>query len=438
MAEGGFETGYRAWVKKLVPALGFSAATPTFTATYYCTPVLGAKQDRSIAHPEFFPTVIRQNTLLTAQNYEPRARLIGFDVDVHVQNQVFGREVEITDHIEIMPVNPVAVVNRALTRLNLNGDDIVEITPLAGAPKKYFSFHKLAQRMILEQIVDLSGIPSRSILENMAPLAKDVADREAILTLARDCSETSEYKKLVGGVFSLLDALEKFPSVDISLGQLMTIAPIIAARQYSIASDHSKGKHARFEILCGVPVRDGGKHTGLCAGMLDRVLPGDSINIRFIESIAKLPKDSNNVLYIAFGTGVGQTRSALQRRQLAKMSGKNVGSAHLFYGFRHQGKDCLFTDEFEAMKREGVLSTTYVASSDGATFISPIGSINSTVVEFLGKTGEIVFCGPGGSVPGLVEAALKKAGVDTVALRGSGRYHEEYFTADWAAEKLMQ
>ena len=440
LKEGGHEAAFRTWKKNLWSAIGTTTEGRKFQATYRCTPVFAAKPERHIVRPDFFPTVVHQNTLVSAYNYEPRHRLLGFEIDALTQQQVFGREVEITDHVEVLPVNETALVNRALQRLNIDADSIVEVTPLAGAPKSFFAYHKLTHRTILSEIVDLSAIPSRSTLEGLSLLAKDETEAKALEDLANNLQAGSAYEKLTSGIFTLVDALEQFRSVEISLGELMTIAPIIAPRQYSIASDHSKGKHARFDLLVSVPTRTEGdkKHTGLCSGMLDRVQPGDKINIRFVESAVTLARDSSNVLYIALGTGIGSVHAALQHRVYSKAAGKKVGKAHLFYGFRHADKDCLFQDDFQEMKRTGLLTVTNVASHDGPKFVSPLDKIDASVTDFIGQDGEVVYCGLGGSIPGAVEAALKRAGVDVATLRATGRYHEEFFTADVDTENLLK
>jgi sulfite reductase alpha subunit-like flavoprotein len=236
----------------------------------------------------------------------------------------------------------------------------------------------------------------------------------------------------VKGGFNVIDALDKFPSVELTLGQLMTVASIITPRRYSLANDHKTGNHARFEVLCTVRSESG------ASGVLDRAQPGDSLSIRFAECAMKLPKVASNVLYIALGTGVGLVRAQLQRRMLAKAAGRNVGAVHLLYGHHQTGKDCIFMDEFEAMKREGLLATTYAATNDGPAFVSPLTKLSPSLVEFLGKDGEIVYCGYGGAVLPMVEAALKKAGVDTATMRATGRYHEEYFASDKETERLFK
>jgi hydroxylamine reductase len=451
LTNGGHEASFRAWKHALWPALGVDASSVSrnFTATYHCTPVTvtdAPVTERHIVRPDFFQTTVAQQRLLTAPGYEPRQHLLAFDVDAATQVRVFGREVDITDHVEIMPVNGSSLVDRALRRLKLHGEQVVRVAPLAGALRTYFADHSLTIRTILAEIVDLSAIPSRSLLEVMSLLAKDESERASLEELANNLAADTAFETLCSGVFSLVDALELFPSVDMGLDQLLTVAPIIAPRTYSLANHRPAGS-SRFEILFTVPVRTstragGAPHMGLCSGMLDGLAPGAAITLRFVASASRLATMANNVLYVALGSGIGSIRAAMQRRVAHKASSghpESVGMSHVFYAFRHADKDCLFAAEFEAMQHELVLWMTPVATRDGGKiFTSLFDRLDHSVVNFLAEHGEIVYCGPGGTVPSLVEAALKRAGVDVATLRASGRYHEEYFTADSDTENLIK
>lgn len=404
------------------------------------TTCLTAKADLHVGHAGYIPAAVHHNSLMTPAAYEPPTRMLRVTVNCDEQRKVLGRVGKITDHIQIYPKNNASLVQRAAKRIGAALDSVVEIAPLPGAPKNAFDFKKMTIQTLLSEIIDLSGVPSRSVLETLSQLATSSADRERLEAVAGDLSVGGSYDTLIRGVFTVVDALEMFPSVSLSVGQLLSLLPTISARSYSIASDNEHGNHASFDVLYSTPIRRAGerKHVGLCSGMLDACEPGDVLMVHFAPSNIPLPRVDAPCLLIALGTGIGSAHSIVQHRFALAKAGRAVGATHLYYGFRHADKDCFFRSEFAEMEKAGLLTVTYVASHDGPSFVSPMDRLDASVVQFLGAEGEISYCGLGGSVPLVLENSLKRCGVDVAAMRKSGKYHEEFFTTDLDTENLLR
>jgi hydroxylamine reductase len=440
LENNGHDIAFRGWKRSLWGALGHSGEGHGVQATYELKRCLTSRPEPHMEHRGNIPAVVHGNAALTPAKYEPVTRMLRVTVTVEDQRKQLGRLATITDHVRVYPRNPATLVERVARRVGADLDAVVEITPLAGAPKTPFDFKKLSMRTLLSEIVDLSGAPSRTVLETLAQLAKSPAERDQLETIAGDLTPGGQFDTLVNGVCTIADLLETYKSVDVSVEVLMTVLPHIAPRSYSIASDNANGNHESFELLYATPVRekDGRRHEGLCSSFLSGLQPGDRVHVQFAPSNVELPRNDVPCLLIALGTGIGSAHSILQHRLAAKQAGKFVAPTHLFYGFRHKTKDCFFESEFAALERAGVVTTTYVASHDGAKFESPMDRLDASVVDFLGANGEVAYCGLGGSVPLIVENSLRRCGVDVAALRKAKRYHEEFFTTDLDTENLFK
>eukprot|EP00760_Papus_ankaliazontas_P031561 PhM_4_TR5338/c0_g1_i1/m.77777/K05601/hcp; hydroxylamine reductase len=440
MADNGHEGLFRTWKRNILAALGHSGKASTLAPTYHVDMVVGVQPLPLPRRPGFLTSVVHRNALVTPVDYPIRHNQLTLTVEERYQKELLGREVTITDHIEIMPRNSASLVERAAKRLGVNLTEVVEISPLPGAPHSHFDGQKMTVKTLLTEVVDISGIPSRSMLESMAMLATDAAEAQRLTEIADDLTANSEYDRLSRGVFSFVDALEMFPSVKMNLSMLMTVASHLAPRTYSLANDPSQSRHTDFEIFYTTPYReaDGRKHVGVCTSYLQQVMAGDHVDVKFTPSNIPLPKPENRVVFVALGTGIGSVRSMLQQRAQLKKAGKKVGESVVYYGFRHRNKDCAYVDELMAMEANGLVSLHLVGSHDQKEFLTPMDKFDRSLGDFLGEKGEVVYCGLGGTVPLVVESAFRKANVDIATMRHEGRYHEEYFTPDVDMENILR
>jgi len=442
----GHDTSYRNWKRAVWKSLGSGAADGPTPLTYE-TPQVFSKE---VKHTQVLPTgfaraFVRLNQELTPKGYAPSTKLLTFQVPALEQiRRLGGRTATMMDNVLIMPKNSEALVQRTLTRLGVTQPTmVVEVTPLPGAAPSHFDHRKVTVHDLLAEVVDLSAIPSRSFLESLAAVATDAAECAHLEDLANDLSSRSEYDKLAHGVFSIADALDRFPSAKVSLAFLLTHAPHLQPRSYSIARDNADWKNDEFEVLYTVPTRvdpedPSRKHEGITTSMIAALKTGDDVMVKFdVSPTRTMPSLEAPLFIVALGSGIGAARALLQRRRLAVRGGAKVGPATLFYGFRHAGKDELFAEELAQLEKDGVVTVKKVASYDGPTFKTPLDEITAANTEFLGEAGEVLYCGMGGSVPAVVEDRLRAAGVNVAAMRSSGRYHEEYFTTDLDTENLL-
>lgn len=434
----GHDTVFRGWKRNIWTSLGTATAanaTTTLPATYEVSIV--HTPEKVLSRPHYFRGHVQGNVVLSKDKYVPQSKLLTFTVPIRTQTDELGRRARLNDQILIHPRNSIASAERAAQRLGVNLKDSVEITPRSGATHSYFDGHKMLISTLLREVVDLSATPSRTLLDTIASATPSEAERIKLEDLANDLSANSQYDQLVAKGFSILDMLEMTPSLPMSIAQLMSIAPQIAARTYSVAKDNSEWLPEEFEICYNIPTKV--NHKGLCTQMMSELQTGDDFLMKFLPDVATIPNNRNPLLIVALGSGIGSARSLLHRRKLAKSKGEEVGKVVLFYGFREAGKDQLFQAELDGMAKDGLVDIRYVPSNDGSgKYITPMDKMDRSVADFLGSKGEFSYCGLGGSVPLKVESALQKNGVDTAALRAAGKYHEEYFSADHDVENLLK
>merc|ERR1712000_620221 len=225
---------------------------------------------------------------------------------------ILGRKLDSNDVLLVHPKNSRQNVDRALKLFGLNGFEIIEATPKTGAASSFFDGKKIATRTLFKEVIDLNRIPSRSTISSLKKLAED-------------SSAGNEYSQLIesGKYFSILDVLERFPSVKLTLAQALTRLPIIQPRKYS--NCHNK-KHLtnKFELCYRVPE----VVPGLATTTLESCVPGASSLWCSLEAATTtMPSDASNTVFIGLGSGVGLVHNALQGRQIAKNKGEK-GEGH--------------------------------------------------------------------------------------------------------------
>jgi len=346
--------------------------------------------------------------------------------------------VSVSDQIEIMPRNAPYLVDRALNHFLMSPDIVVDITPLPGSSPSAIDGKHLKIRTLFEEVIDLTAPPTRAFLEYMSLVAGDPLQRGKLEQLANDLSDDNEYsRRLKNSAWTIVDALEEFTNVHMTLAQVLSHASRIVPRKYSVSAVNGN----TAEIVYSVPAKigpHGEPVLGLCTGFMSELKTNSTFFARVVPSGITDPPIDQPLFAVALGTGIGTIRAMLRTRLAAKREGKTVGPAVLYYGFRHAGKDQLFVNEFAEMESADILQVKYVASHDEAgKFVTPMEKFDDSIKDFLGSKGVVVYSGMGGSVPLIVESGLRKHKVDVSAMRAQHRYIEEYFSTDLDTENLL-
>jgi sulfite reductase (NADPH) flavoprotein alpha-component len=301
------------------------------------------------------------------------------------------------DALGVWYENDPALVTELLELLWLRGDQPVTVDgrllPLADALRDHY---ELTQNTTV-------------IVGQYAAMARD----EALLALAADKTQLRHYAENT----PIVDMVRQSP-VELSAEQLLGLLRPLTPRLYSIASSQAEVSD-EVHITVGV-VRydvDGRPRTGGATGYLaDRLAEDDTLRI-FIEhnDNFRLPSNGDTpVIMIGPGTGIAPFRAFMQQRQADGAAGKNW----LFFGNPHFTDDFLYQVEWQAYKKEGLLTRISLAwSRDQAQKIyvqDRLREQGAEVWRWLEQGAHIYVCGDANHMAKDVEQAL----LDLVAEHG--------------------
>ncbi|KAG4273108.1 hypothetical protein FPRO04_09945 [Fusarium proliferatum] len=292
------------------------------------------------------------------------------------------------DHVYVLPRNNSRDVVRALNFFGLGEDTLITIrntarklslglpldapigaTDLLGA---YVELGRTATLKNLHTLIDAAGHESRN------------RTKASLLSLA--ASDTFKAEIQDKNV-SILDLLERFPDIDLSLSSFLSMLVQLRPRAYSFSSapdwkpghatltytvvdfadyrtqemnGDSKGKAAGSDMVV--------HRQGLASGYLSSLGPGNSlyVSLHSASPYFCLPKNNSlPVIMVGAGTGLAPFRAFLQERRLAAEDSKSkLGPALLFFGCRGPGLDSLYSIEMEAYEAMGIVQMRRAYSRD--------------------------------------------------------------------------
>jgi len=164
---------------------------------------------------------------------------------------------------------------------------------------------------------------------------------------------------------TVLELLNEFKSVTLTLADYLAIIPSLKPRFYSISSSSKvdpENIHITVSVVSGV-TPTGRKYIGACSDYLARLKPGHPIRVfvKDTKSSFRLPTDNSiSVILIGPGTGFAPMRGFLQDRQATES--KTKGFNMLLFGCRDDA-DYIYRDEIENWKKDGTLNHYDVAFS---------------------------------------------------------------------------
>ncbi|KAF2791002.1 cytochrome P450 [Melanomma pulvis-pyrius CBS 109.77] len=260
------------------------------------------------------------------------------------------------DYLVILPINPKANVHRAMRRFHLPWDAHLEIT--TDGPTTLPTNTTLAANDILSSYVELSQPATKRDLLLIAEAAEDDETKSALNHLAGEGFDAEVSTKRV----SVLDLLERFPSVDLPIGTFLAMVPPLRVRQYSISSSplqNSNHVSITFSVLHEPSLSGQGPYFGVATSYLDHLSEGDTVHVAVRPSHAgfSLPSDPERtpIICIAAGTGLAPFRSFIQERAAMISSGRRLAPAILFFGCRSPDVDDLYREQLDEWEKLGAV-----------------------------------------------------------------------------------
>jgi len=345
------------------------------------------------------------------------------------------------DHLGVVPRNSPDSVMRVLQRWAIAGDAYVRVTRNgSGAPTLPLD-QPIAVAELIGRYVDVQEVASRSQVADIAGRAGCPPDRQALERLASDAEYPAE---VLAKRVSVLDLLERYPSVELSFADYLGMLHPLRVRYYSISSSPVEDP-ARCSLTVAVvdaPARSGqGTYRGVASTYLARHAEGSMIDgyVRQPTLPFRPPADpATPIIMVGPGTGLAPFMGFLEDRAALLETGTSLGQALLFFGCRNPEQDFLYRDELTAWAEAGVMSLTVAfsrpTSGEKRYVQDDLRATGAQVWGMLQAGGIFYVCGDGSKMEpavrqALVEIAMAHGGLSAEAaaawqadLAAQGRY----------------
>lgn len=404
---------------KLAESLGLVVVTPTELGERFSVDMVGADDSNTefLTHHSLslMQVVVNDEMVDTKIDFGASKRHISVTIPAGVSYKT-------GDHLLVMPRNPSVNVERAATRFGLTKEQRIRLSLRHGVAGAIPVDSVITVENFLARYVELCDPATTRQIKMLAEYASCPPDVVALTALA----ETEQYKvQVLDKRVSLLDLLERYPSIELPFALFIDQLAELHPRYYSIASSHLISPE-RVDIAVsaveGEAFSGAGDYLGACSATLSGTAVGESIlaRIRAVDSGFLPPQDLQQpLIMIGPGTGVAPFRGFIQDRLFHHGQGKELGKALLFFGCRHPDVDDLYADEFRAAEGAGVLEciTAYSRLPE-----SPYHYVQDAIVDqaekvwALWQQGAVIYvCGDAQHMLTGVRQALQKIYTETQA-----------------------
>lgn len=209
------------------------------------------------------------------------------------------------DYLAILPLNPKENIRRAMKYFGLSWDSMLTIS--SEGPTTLPTDTPISANDVLGAYVELAQPASK---RNILALADATRDEKTVKELTRLAEEVFS-EEITAKRVSVLDLLERFPSVQLPLGVFLKMQPPMRVRQYSISSSplwNPNHVTLTYSVVDQPALSGQGRYVGVASNYLCNLAPGDKlhVNVRSSHQAFHLPKDTKNVPVIMIAAGTGK------------------------------------------------------------------------------------------------------------------------------------
>ncbi|KAK7193653.1 hypothetical protein DPSP01_000204 [Paraphaeosphaeria sporulosa] len=329
------------------------------------------------------------------------------------------------DYLAILPLNPKENIARAMRYFGLPWDSMLTIT--SSSPTTLPVDVPISAIDVLGAYVELAQPATKRDITALVEVASDEAAKSELVRLATDDFTAEITEKRV----SVLDLLERFPSVSLPLGPFLKMLPPMRVRQYSISSSplwNPNNVTLTYAVVDQPAYSGQGRFVGVATNYLSSLAVGDKLHVavRSSHQAFHLPKDGKNVpvIMIAAGTGLAPFRGFIQERAAQIAAGRTLAPAVLFYGCRDPSNDLLYSDLLSRWEKLGAVSLRYAfsrapSSSEGCKYVQDrLYHDSKEVVELFDAGAKLFVCGSREVGKGVEDVCLKIAREERVRKKG--------------------
>jgi cytochrome P450/NADPH-cytochrome P450 reductase len=320
------------------------------------------------------------------------------------------------DYLAILPLNPKKSIHRAMKYFGLSWDSMLKIT--SEGPTTLPTDTPISATDVLGAYVELAQPASKRNILALADATRDESTSKELSRLADEAFTNEITAKRV----SVLDLLERFPSVQLPLGVFLKMQPPMRVRQYSISSSplwNPNNVTLTYAVVDQPALSGQGRYVGVASNYLANLAPGDKlhVNVRSSHQAFHLPKDAKNVpvIMIAAGTGLAPFRGFIQERAAQIGAGRSLAPALLFYGCHAPDSDLLYSDLLKRWETMGAVSLRFAYShlpeqSEGCKHVQDrLYHDKAEVVELFDQGAKLFVCGSRGVGDGAQDCLIRIA-----------------------------
>lgn len=295
---------------------------------------------------------------------------LGHTVKRHMEIKLpLGMVYSAGDCVAILPRNPKGVIRRALDHFKLSPYSTLTLSTISSSTLPLNT--PLTAIELFGTYVELSHPASYCDVRILSSATQNQETKER---LSQFLHETSP-ERSPGSQASVLDLLELYPSISLSLEKFISMQKPMRIRQYCISSS-PLATSDHISITYSTTVRQ-----EIGSDYLSTLVPGDDIDIDLVSSPGAfhLPSQYVKVPLIMIATGLGKLKSSyywthvnstkglapfrgfIQERAIRIASGLSQAPAMLFYGC-HSTDDLMYSDLLECWERLGAVVVKYAFS----------------------------------------------------------------------------
>lgn len=316
------------------------------------------------------------------------------------------------DHLAVLPVNPPELVARTSDVLGARPDDLVRIHLTGWWNSALPVDQPVSVRDLLAGYVELQKPATADDVTWLAQNCGCPPERQALEDRAtRLRSDAESVPDLCA---SVVDLLEAYGSVAITLEQFLTAMAPLQPRRYSISSSHHAAPET-VDLMVSVvdaPRRgsdpgDTRRYRGVASTYLAGLSPGDTVAARVVpcNGAFRITPDDEAIL-VSAGTGLAPFRGMIADRRAHGSTARLLA----YFGCDHPDVDFLHRAELQQAQDDGYVSlrpTFAFAPVDGHRFVQDrMVSEADELWSLLTAGAQIRVCGDAARLGAGVEAAL--------------------------------
>jgi cytochrome P450/NADPH-cytochrome P450 reductase len=209
---------------------------------------------------------------------------------------------------------------------------------------------------VLNGYVELSQPATTRDMRLLIEMPSSDSTKAAIKALSEDYADRVLAQRL-----SVLDILETYHDIQVSLGAFLDMLPSMRIRQYSISSSplvNPENVSLTLSVLDAPAMSGRGKRfLGVASNFLNGLTAGDRVQMVVRPSRFHLPTDPTvPIVMICAGSGIAPFRGFIEERAAQKAAGRDVGRSLLFFGCRAPQEDYLYgTDDLIKWAEQGAV-----------------------------------------------------------------------------------